>query len=130
MLIAIKDGDGELAVSYLSSSFIEEMEVTLNGVRANPNAVSLLASVGIYVTNEDLETMNVYEYSALVLESPLFGLTELYEVETSNVSIDGETAIVEVTILILGGVSETPMTFLLVLEDGEWKITELGGETE
>ena len=125
MFAALQAGDGEKAVSYMSSSAMEEMEATLDEIKAEPEAAAYLSMMGIEVDPDELEGMTAAEFTAKLIESPMIsGIMAEAEVEIGEVTIDGETAMVEVTTTVMGE-SETH-TVPVVMEGGSWKVTEFG----
>jgi hypothetical protein len=125
MFAALKAGDGEKAVTYLSSSALEAMEETLDEIRSEPEAVAYLSMMGMNVNAAELEDMDAREFAVLLIESPMIsGIMSSAVVEIGEVSIDGETAMVEVTTSVMDE-SETN-TIPVVLENGKWKVTEFG----
>ena len=125
MFAALQAGDGEKAVSYMSQSALEEMELTLDEIKAEPEGAAYLSMIGIEVTQEELEAMDAREFTVLLIESPMIsGIMASAEVEIGEVTIDGETAMVEVTTTAMGE-SETH-TIPVVKEGGAWMVTEFG----
>jgi hypothetical protein len=123
MFVALQAGDGEKAVSYMSSSALEEMEATLDEIRAEPEAAVYLSMMGIDLDASELEDLDARGFMVLLIESPMIsGIMASVEVEIGEVSIDGETAMVEVTTTAMGE-TETN-TIPVVLENGQWKVTE------
>jgi hypothetical protein len=125
MFAALQEGNGEKAVSYMSSGAMEEMEATLDQIRAEPEAIAYLSMMGIEMTAEDLEGMSAAEFTARLIESPMVsGIMSSAVVEIGEVTIDGDTAMVEVTTTVMDN-SETH-TIPVVMEGGSWKVTEFG----
>lgn len=126
MFEAIQAGDGERAVSYMSSSALTEMNIQLDLVKENPEmAVAQLASMGIELNAEDIPEMTAGEFTAAMISSPMIsGMMQSAEVSIGEVTIDGNIAKVEVTSSIMG---QTETNIIdVVLEDGKWKVTKFG----
>jgi hypothetical protein len=125
MFAALQAGDGEKAVSYMSQSALDEMDATLDEIKAEPEAAAYLSMMGIEVDADELADMDAREFTVLLIESPMIsGIMASAEVEIGEVTIDGETAMVEVTTTVMGE-SETN-TIPVVMEGGAWKVTEFG----
>jgi hypothetical protein len=104
---------------------MEQMEVTLDQIRSEPEAVAYLSMLGIELTAEDLEGMSAPEFTARLVESPMIsGIMSSAVVEIGEVTIEGDTAMVDVTTTVAGN-SETH-TIPVVMEGGSWKVTEFG----
>lgn len=109
----------------MSSSALEEMEATLDEIRAEPEAAAYLSMMGIDLDTSELDDLDARGFMVLLIESPMIsGTMASVEVEIGEVSIDGETAMVEVTTTAMGE-TETN-TIPVVLENGHWKVTEFG----
>lgn len=126
MFDAIQAGDGEKAVSFMSSSAMAEMNLQLDLIKANPElAATQLASMGIELNVEDIPEMTARGFTAAMISSPMIsGMMQSAEVSIGDITINGDLAKVEVTTLFMGE-SETN-TIDVVREDGSWKVTEFG----
>ena len=104
MFDAIQAGDGEKAVSFMSSSAMTEMDIQLDLIKANPElAATQLASMGIEITAEHIPEMTAQEFTAAMISSPMIsGMMQSAEVSIGEVTIDGDIAQVEVTSSIMG----------------------------
>ncbi|MBN2607953.1 MAG: DUF4878 domain-containing protein [Candidatus Fermentibacteraceae bacterium] len=126
MFDALKAGDGEKAVSYMSASALEEMDAQLEMLKANPEAsAQQLALVGIEIDAEDIPGMTARDFAVAMISSPMMmSVMSTAEVSIGEVTINGNAALVEVTTTVMGE-SETH-TIDVVKEDGQWKVTEFG----
>lgn len=126
MFDALKAGDGETAVSYLSRSALDEMEAQLEMLKVDPEMSSeQLALVGIEIDAGDIPGMTARDFAVAMISSPMMrSVMQTAEVSIGEVSIDGDLARVEVTTTVMGQ-TETN-TIDVVMEDGRWKVTEFG----
>jgi hypothetical protein len=126
MFDALKAGDGETAVSYMSASALSEMDTQLEMLKANPEASSQqLALIGIEIDAGDIPDMTARDFAVAMISSPMMkSVMETAEVSIGEVTIEDDVARVEVTTTVMGE-SETH-TIDVVREDGQWKVTEFG----
>lgn len=126
MFDALKAGDGETAVSYMSASALEEMDAQLEMLKADPETSSQqLALIGIEIDAEDIPDMTARDFAVAMISSPMMkSVMETAEVSIGEVTIEDDVARVEVTTTVMGE-SETH-TIDVVREDGQWKVTEFG----
>ena len=126
LFYALKAGDGEKAVSYMSESALEEMDTQLEMLKVDPElSAQQLSSVGISIDAADIPDMTARELAVAMISSPMItSIMQSAEVSIGEVSIDGDLAQVEVTTTVMGE-SETH-TIDVVMEDGQWKVTEFG----
>ncbi len=126
MFAALQDGDGDLAVSYMSSSALVEMDQQLLILKDDPEASSAqLALMGIQINAEDIPNMTAADFASEMISSPMISsIMESAMVTIGSVEIEGNSAMVEVTVDVMGE-SETN-TIEVVMEDGVWKVTEFG----
>jgi hypothetical protein len=126
MFDALKAGDGETAVSYMSASALEEMDAQLEMLKVDPEASSQqLALIGIEIDAEDIPDMTARDFAVAMISSPMMkSVMETAEVSIGEVTIEDDVARVEVTTTVMGE-SETH-TIDVVREDGQWKVTEFG----
>lgn len=126
MFDAIQAGDGARAVSFMSSNILEEVEIQLEAIKLNPEiAAQQLSTMGIELDAEGIQDMTAKDFIIALISSPLrTGMMQSVEITVGEVTIDGDTAKVEVTTSIMGE-TETN-TIDVVREDGEWKIAESG----
>ncbi|OPL18941.1 MAG: hypothetical protein AVO35_03150 [Candidatus Aegiribacteria sp. MLS_C] len=126
MFDALRAGDGETAVEYMSSSALVEMEAQLEMLKVDPETSSQqLALIGIDIDAGDIPGMTARDFAVVMISSPMMkSVMETAEVSIGEVSIDGDLARVEVTTTVMGE-SETH-TIDVVMEDGRWKVTEFG----
>lgn len=123
---ALTEGDGETAVSYLSSGTIAELQVMVDAMMMDPEtAATELAAMGMQLEEGQLENLSAEEFGALVLSSPMIAqVMAMLDVSVGDVEITGDSAVVEVLTSMMG---ETNMDVVhTVLEDGGWKIVEMG----
>ena len=126
MFDAIQAGDGERAVSFMSSSALEEMEIQLETIKLNPEmSAQQLSAMGIELDAEKIPDMTAKDFMVAMISSPFItGMMQSAEVTIGEVTIDGDAAKVEVTASIMG---QTETNIIdVVLEDGKWKVTEFG----
>ncbi len=126
MMDAIKAGDGETAVSYVSSSALEQMDSQLQVLKADPEAsAQQLAMLGIQIDAEDIPDMTARDFAIAMISSPtVTSIMESAEVSIGETSINGDSAKVEVTVTV-NGQTETN-TVDVVREDGQWKVSQFG----
>jgi len=121
---AMKAGDGEKAVSYLSQSTIDEMGSGLEELKADTTGFALgmmTSMLGVEMTAEQLQTMDGKGFAALILGSDMIQQQMgTIEYTLGAVTVTGETATVAITTTMNGQTSEDVVT--LVLEDGAWKM--------
>ena len=126
MFDALKAGDGERAVAYMSESALSEMDSQLEMIKMAPaQSAQQLSAMGIDIDAADIPDMTTKDFMVALISSPVItSLMESSEVSIGEVTIDGNTARVEVTTIVMGE-SETN-TIDVVKEDGQWKVTEFG----
>jgi len=126
MFDALQAGDGERAVSYMSSSALEAMDTQLEMIKTDPEtAAAQLAAMGIEIDASEIPDMTAAQFTAHMLSTPLVtSIMASAEVTIGEVTIDGDIAKVEVTTTVMGE-SETNVIDV-VMEDGQWKVTEFG----
>jgi hypothetical protein len=127
MFDALKAGNGERAVAYMSESALSEMDSQLEMIKMAPEqSAQQLSAMGIEIDAADIPDMTTKDFMVALISSPVItSIMESTEVSTGEVTIDGNAALVEVTTTALGGESETH-TIDVVKEDGQWKVTEFG----
>lgn len=123
---AIQAGDGAKVVSYLSTSALEQMQQQVDAIKADPEtAVAQLTLMGIEISAEDIPDLTTTEFAEAVFSSPMISVIMAdIEVTVGEVTIDGGSAMVEVITSMMGE-SKTD-TIEVVMEDGAWKVTDLG----
>jgi len=126
MFDALKVGDGETAVSYMSQSALDEMDAQVEMLKADPEGASQqLALIGIEIDAEDIPGMTARDFAVAMISSPMMqSVMETAEVSIGEVTVEDDLARVEVTTTVMGE-SETH-TIDVVMEDGRWKVTEFG----
>lgn len=126
MFDALKAGNGERAVSYMSESAFEEMNAQLEMMRLDPEASAMqLAAAGIEIDATDIPDITVKDFAVATISSPMMtAVMQSAEVSIGEVTINGGLAEVEVITTIMDE-TETHMIDV-VMEDGQWKITEFG----
>lgn len=126
MFEALKAGNGERAVSYMSESALEEMNAQLEMIKLDPEASAIqLAAVGIEIDAADIPDMTVKDFAIAMFSSTMItAVMGSAEVSVGEVTIEGDVAKVDVTTTFMGE-TETN-TIDVVMEDGQWKVTEFG----
>ncbi len=124
---AIKDSRGADAAALMSSSVLSELDMLVAMMQMDPaTAAEELSTMGSGVTEEDVMAMTGESFIAMVLSSEdvagVLGTTEL--VEVTQVSLEGDSALVRVCVTIMGETNEDTMP--MVLEEGEWKVGSIG----
>lgn len=126
MFEAIQTGNGERAVSYMSSSALEEMEIQVEAIKLNPEmSAQQLSTMGIELDPDKIPDMTAKDFIVAMISSPMItGMMQAAEITVGEVTIDGDAAKVEVTSSMMG---QTETNIIdVVLEDGKWKVTEFG----
>lgn len=126
MFEAIQAGNGERAVSFMSGSALEEVEIQLETIKLNPEmAAQQLTSMGIELDADEIPDMTAKDFMVAMISSPMIaGMMQSAEISVGEVTIDGDIAKVEVTSSIMG---QTETNIIdVVREDGKWKVTEFG----
>ncbi len=124
MFDAIQAGDGERAVSFMSSSALEEMEIQVEAIKLNPEmSAQQLSAMGIELDPDEIPDMTAKDFIVAMISSPMItGMMQAAEITVGEVTIDGDIAKVEVTSSMMG---QTETNIIdVVLEDGKWKVTE------
>jgi len=123
---ALKAGDGESAVSYMSEGAIAEMDDQLETIKADPEESALqLAALGIEIDAAAIPDMTGKEFLEIMFSSPtITSMVQSAEVTIGEITIEGDTAKVDVTTTIMDR-TETN-TIEVIREDGQWKVTEFG----
>ncbi len=126
MFAALKAGNGERVVLYMSESAIAGMEGQLEMVKLDPEASSVqMAALGIDIDAEDIPDMTVKDFAIAVFSSQMMAsVMASGEVSIGEVTIEGDIAKVEVTTTFPDR-TETH-TIDVVKEDGQWKVVEFG----
>ncbi len=126
MFDALKTGNGERAVSYMSESALAEMAGQLEMMKLDPEASAMqLSALGIVIDAADIPDMTVKDFAIAMFSSPMItSVMGSAEVSVGEVTIDGDVAKVDVTTTFMGD-TETH-TIDVVKEDGQWKVTEFG----
>lgn len=126
MFQAIAEGNGERAVSYMSSSAMAEMEEQFQMIQQDPEAsAQQLRAVGIEIDAEEIPDMTARDFGVRMISSPMMEtVMQEAEITVGEVTMDGDVAHVEVTTTIMGE-TETN-TIDVVKEEGQWKVTEFG----
>ena len=126
MFDALKAGNGEIVVSYMSRSALAGMEGQLEMVKLDPEASSAqMAALGIEIDAAVIPDMTVRDFAIAVFSSPMMAsVMSSGEVSIGEVTIEGDIAKVEVT-TIFPDKAETHIIDV-VMEDGQWKVTEFG----
>lgn len=123
MFDAMKAGDGEKVVSYLCAEAITEIEEQLE----YPEDIAMsLSFMGIEKTEDEIASLTPGEYMDLILGSEMMQMVwDMAELEIGDAVIDGETAVVEITIKMefMGESTEETDEVELIMEDGAWKIS-------
>ena len=126
MFDALKVGNGERVVSYMSESALLGMEGQLEMVQIDPEASSAqLAALGIEIDATIIPDMTVKDFAIAVFSSQMMAsVMGSGEVTIGEVTIEGDVAKVEVTTTF----SDRTETHIIdvVKEDGQWKVTEFG----
>ncbi|MCK5786715.1 MAG: SUMF1/EgtB/PvdO family nonheme iron enzyme [Candidatus Sabulitectum sp.] len=105
--------DGEDIISGLSEEELADFNAVLRVMKLAPDEMAAeLSSGGIEITAEDIENMTIDEFVMVMLGSA--------EIEIGEATINGETALVPVTI---EGETEE---IQLVLENGQWVVVDNG----
>lgn len=126
MFEAIQAGNGERAVSFMSGSALEEMEIQLETIKLNPEmSAQQLSTMGIELDADEIPDMTAKDFMIAMISSPMIaGMMQSAEISVGEVTIDGDLARVEVTSSIMG---QTETNIIdVVREDGKWKVTEFG----
>lgn len=121
---AVVEGDGEALIACLSSEGLEEINLQVEELRADPEqSAGFLAMMGIEVTTEEIENIDAGGLITMMLQSEMMQaeLPDFSTVEIGEPEIDGESAVVP--IVLEGETEEVP----LVLENGEWKLGQMMG---
>ena len=123
MFDALKAGNGERAVAYMSESALSEMDSQLEMIKMAPEqSAQQLSVMGIEIDAADIPDMTTKDFMVALISSPVItSIMESTEVSIGEVTIDGNSARVEVKTVVLGGEPETN-TIDVVKEDGKWKI--------
>jgi len=126
MFAALKAGNGERVVSYMSESAIAGMEGQLEMVKLDPEASSAqMATLGIEIDAAIIPDMTVKDFAITVFSSQMMAsVMSSGDVSIGEVTIEGDTAKVEVTTTFPDR-AETHIIDV-VMEDGQWKVTEFG----
>ncbi len=126
MFDALKAGNGERVVSYMSESALAGMEGQLEMVKLDPEAASAqMAALGIEIDAAVIPGMTVKDFAIAVFSSQMMAsVMESGEVSIGEVTIDGDIAKVEVTTTFPDR-TETHIIDV-VMEDDQWKVTEFG----
>lgn len=126
MFAALQAGDGDLAVSFMSTSALEEMDSQLEMLKMDPEgSAAQLAMMGIQLDAADIPNMTAADFASTMVSAPMIhSIMETAEVSVANEVIDGDVATVDVTVSVMGE-TETN-TIEVVKEDGAWKVTEFG----
>ena len=126
MFDAIQAGNGERAVSFMSSSALEEMEIQLEYIKLDPEiSAQQLSAMGIELDADKIPDMTAKDFMVAMISSPMItGMMQEAEITVGEVTIDGDIAKVEVTSSMMG---QTETNIIdVVREDGKWKVTEFG----
>ena len=126
MFEALKVGNGERVVSYMSESALAGMEGQLEMVQLDPEASSAqMAALGIEIDAADIPDMTVKDFAIAVFSSQMMAsVMESGEVTIGEVTIEGDVAKVEVTTTFPDR-TETHIIDV-VKEEGQWKVVEFG----
>ena len=126
MFDALKAGNGERAVSYMSESALEGMKEQLEMIQQDPEAAAIqLAALGIEINAADIPDMTVKDFAIAMFSSPMItSIMRSGEVSIGEVTIEGDIAKIEVTTTFLDD-TETHIIDV-VKENGQWKVTEFG----
>ncbi len=126
MFDALKAGNGERVVSYMSESALTGMEGQLEMVKLDPEAASAqMAALGIEIDAAAIPDMTVKDFAIAVFSSQMMAsILGSGEVSIGEVTIDGDIARVEVTTT-FGDETETHIIDV-VMEGGQWKVAEFG----
>jgi hypothetical protein len=121
---AMKAGDGQKAVSYLSTSTIDEMSAGLEDLKADTTGFALgmmTSMLGVELTQEQLNTMDGAQFAAMLLGSDMIQQQMgTIEYTIGTVTVNGENATVSVTTTMNGQTTTDDVT--LVREGGSWKL--------
>ncbi len=105
--------DGEFIISALSEEELADFNAVLLVMKLGPDEMAAeFTAGGIEITAEDIENMTIEEFVMVMLGSA--------EIEIGDATINGETAVVPVTIE-----GETEQIHL-VLENGQWIVVDDG----
>jgi len=126
MFDALKAGNGERAVSYMSASALVEMDEQLDMIKAAPEeSARQLAAMGIEIDAESIPDMTAKDFAVAMFSSPMItSMMTAAEVTIGEVTIDGDVARVEVTTSFMDNTETNVID--VVKEDGQWKVTEFG----
>ncbi len=126
MFDALKSGNGERVVSYMSESALVGMEGQLEMIQLDPEASSAqMAALGIEIDVADIPDMTVKDFAIAVFSSQMMAsVIASGEVIIGEVNIEGDVAKVEVTTTFPDR-TETHVIDV-IKEDGQWKVTEFG----
>jgi len=126
MFDALKAGNGERAVFYMSESALEEMNEQLEFIKLDPEtSAQQLTALGVEIDAADIPDMTARDFAATMISSPMMrSVMGAAEVSIGEVTINGDIAEVEVTTTVMG---ETETHIIdVVKENGQWKVTEFG----
>lgn len=121
---ALKAGNGERAVSYMSDEALAEVGAQLEMVKLDPEAsAAQLAAAGIEIDAAGIPDMTVKEFAAAIYSSPMITTVMVSaELSIDEVATSGDSAKVEVTTTFMG---ETKTYTIDVIKiDGLWKVTQ------
>jgi len=121
---AMKAGDGEKAVSYLSQSTIDEMSNGLEQLKADTTgfAIGMISSMlDTQLTQDQVNAMDGRQFAAMLLGSSMIQQQiGTIEYAIGTVTIKGDSATVSVTTTVNGQSSTNDAT--LLREGGAWKL--------
>ncbi|MEA3265788.1 MAG: SUMF1/EgtB/PvdO family nonheme iron enzyme, partial [Candidatus Fermentibacteria bacterium] len=107
------NSDGEFIISSLSEEELADLNAVLLVLKLAPDEMAAeLSFEGIEIAAEDIENMTIEEFVMVMLG--------IVEIEIGEAAINGETAVVPVTI---EGETEE---IQLVLENGQWVVVDNG----
>ena len=126
MFDALREGNGESAVSYMSESALEEMEEQLEYMKMDPeSSAQQLTAMGIEIDAAAIPDMTAKDFAVVMISSPMMQSNmESSEIIIGDVNIEGDMAKVEVNTTFMNK-TETH-TIDVNMEDGQWRVTEFG----
>ncbi|MCK5840916.1 MAG: hypothetical protein KAH31_02020 [Candidatus Sabulitectum sp.] len=119
LMDGVQNGDGDAVISCLSAEVVTGIDEGLEELKADPEGTAAMAiMMGIEITPEEVADLTAGKAITIILSSEMLAsdMPDFSAVEIGTATIDGETALVPVT---MDGDSDD---IELVLENGSWKI--------
>jgi hypothetical protein len=117
---ALKSGDGKALIECMSAEQVEELNASVEEMKANPEeSAQMMAFLGVETTADEITSLDAAGFVSLLMKSEMFS-SEFADMEMTFGAerIEGEEAWVEVTVD--GETDEIK----LVKENGRWVIAE------